>query len=74
MRVIVTHTYSGKQIFFEGDAASIYAQIVARYPFLETPDEEFRGDLEALLEDMNSQQAFDAYIEGTEEEFDDEGD
>ena len=76
MRVLVTRVYDGGQDVFDGQTPQdIYSQIITHFPFLHSEDPEHEGDLDSLLEHINSMQAFDAHIEGEEDiEDSDEGD
>jgi hypothetical protein len=62
MRVTIIDLYTETAQTFIGSAAHIYSEIVEAMPWLEDCEPEHRGDLEALVEHINAQQAFGAEL------------
>lgn len=62
MKVVVTSHYSGAEYVFEGSADTVYEQILEQFPFLHTGQAEHHGDVDGLVEHLNSMQALDAEV------------
>lgn len=67
MRVVVSNLYSDQDLEFVGSAASICHQLEDRFPWLASTNHDHDGDLEALLEHLNSSQGYSADLEGGDE-------
>lgn len=63
IRVEVESLYTGNVWTFTGTERAVEAALLLKFPFLRSSNPDDRGDLEGLLEHLNSQQAFEATIQ-----------
>lgn len=62
MKIVVHNHYSESDEVFDGEPKRLYHRIVDHYPWLAHHDVEDAGDLEALLEQLDSSQGFSVDI------------
>lgn len=58
MKVVVHEIGPDRRRLFEGDAGAIEREVLFQYPWLRSSDPEHRGDLDALLEHLDSTQMY----------------
>lgn len=63
MKVCVLDHYSDKEKLYEGTPEHVESLILFDYPFLRTDDPEDRGDIGALLEDLDATAAFEVSVD-----------
>lgn len=63
LKVHVESNYGGQNRVFEGDSASVYEQLCDAFPWLRSSDSEHHGDVAAAVEQLDSTQSFDAWLE-----------
>lgn len=67
MRCVIHNHYTELSKIVEGVPAAVEAELIRMYPWLNASDPESHGDVGALIDQLNSNQAFDAFVDFDQE-------